>query len=61
MIRFVELYGETTPKLAEEDTKIFDLWMENWIEQRQNDFYANIGAITTSRQFFKQNIELTHE
>ena len=36
--RFVDLYGDITPKLAEEDKKIFDLWMENWIEQRQSDF-----------------------
>ena len=42
--RFVELYGDITPKLGEEDRKLFDMWMENWIEQRQNDFYVSFGG-----------------
>ena len=41
--RFIDLYGDITPRLAEEDKKIFDLWMENWIEQRQNDFFISYG------------------
>ena len=41
--RFIDLYGDISPILAEEDKKIFDLWMENWIEQRQNDFFFSFG------------------
>ena len=43
--RLIDLYGDISPKLAEEDKKIFDLWMENWIEQRQNDFFFNFGNV----------------
>ena len=40
----MEIYGEITPKLAEEDKKIFEMWMENWIEQRQNDFSSSFST-----------------
>ena len=43
--RFIDLYGDISPALAEEDKKIFDLWMENWIEQRQNDFFFSFGSL----------------
>ena len=43
--RFIDLYGDISPRLAEEDKKIFDLWMENWIEQRQNDFFFSFGNL----------------
>ena len=49
--RFVEIYGEITPKLAEEDKKIFEMWMENWIEQRQNDFSASFSTASAYKSW----------
>ena len=37
LFRFADLYGDQTVILAEEDMKKFNKWMDNLIEQRQED------------------------
>ena len=36
--RFVDMYGDLPPKLADEDKKKFEMWMESWIEEKQAEF-----------------------
>ena len=37
-VRFVDLYGEKIPELGEEEMKIFNQWMERWLDQKLSDF-----------------------
>ena len=53
LLRFAENYGENSPKLTEEDQKVFDTWMEQWLEKRNNDFLSNYGTATWTSAAYK--------
>ena len=40
LFRFADLYGDQTLILAEEDMKKFNKWMDNWLEQRQEEWHV---------------------
>ncbi len=37
--RFIDLYGAKIPELSEEEMKIFNVWMEHWLDQRLVEFH----------------------
>ena len=39
--RFIDLYGEKLPELSEEEMKIFNVWMEHWLDQRLVEFHIS--------------------